>query len=84
MASAILSRRFACLYFDIKIDLFAAMKRIAFQKHGERVLKARLLHRARDQGIQVEVGTDIWIEPNHPEWFGDCTLNRRAMAILLD
>lgn len=69
------------LCFDIKIDLFAAMKQIAFQQYRERDLKALLLHRARDQGIQVEVGTDIWIEPNHPEWFDDCTLNRRAMAI---
>lgn len=57
---------------EIKIELFAALKRIRLEKFEEPNLKALLQHRARDQGINVDVGRDIWIEPNYPEWFDDC------------
>lgn len=71
------------LWLDIKIELFAAMKSFCFQKYKEKSLIALLLHRARDRGIKVDIGTDIWIEPNHPEWFDDCKLIRWATILCL-
>ncbi|MCJ1470957.1 hypothetical protein MMC07_009605 [Pseudocyphellaria aurata] len=59
------------LWCEIRIELFAAVKRIPFEKYKEPDLKALLQHRARDRGIKVDVGRDLWIEPNHPEWFDD-------------
>lgn len=69
------------IWCEIKIELFAAMKKIAFQRYKQKDLKALLLHRARDGGIKVDVGTDVWIEPNHPEWFDDCKLIRWATIL---
>lgn len=69
------------LWCDIKIELFAAMNRFSFQKYKEKDLKALISRRARDRGIKVDVGTDIWIEPNHPQWFDDCKLTRWASWI---